>query len=576
MSATNFNTKNDTFRKLLGNGLTYEIPRFQRDYSWNEEHWEELWLDISSVSSGEETAHYMGYLVLQSNDDKSFEVIDGQQRITTLSLLILAVLKNLEELDSEGVDREENLRRAEQIRQTYIGYLDPVTLISRSKLTLNRNNDNYYQTYIVPLGHLPKRNIRSSEHSLRKGFDWFFRRIKSEITSKKKEQKSGVTLASFVESIADKLFFTVITVTDELNAFKVFETLNARGVKLSTTDLLKNYLFSVLHRTEKGDLEMDALDNRWENIVGRLGSESFPNFLRTHWNSRHSFVRQTELFKTIRKKITNREEVFELVRALEEDLDTYSTLVQPEASDWSLKLRKLVGELKMFGVKQPFPFLLAAFRNFSPEEFEKILAATVVFSFRYNVIGGQLPSDVERLYNKIAQAISTREIGASQDAIRRFSSLYPSDSTFKNSFSAKQFKTTQTRNKRITRYILCKIEKKQFQNDTDYDSDTVSLEHVLPQNPENGWEEISDESHAAMVDRLGNITLLTKSQNKALGNLSYEAKRTVYLESNFGITQKLGQENEIWNSERIATRQNWMATQASSIWRIDLLSDVLS
>lgn len=118
----------------------------------------------------------------------------------------------------------------------------------------------------------------------------------------------------------------MITVTDELNAYKVFETLNARGVRLSATDLLKNYLFSVLHRDGGHEQEMKNLEDRWEAMVGRLGSESFPDFLRVHWNSRHAFVRQTELFKTIRNRLKDREAVFGLIRTMEEDLDIYPTV----------------------------------------------------------------------------------------------------------------------------------------------------------------------------------------------------------------------------------------------------------
>src|SRR5690606_38536271 len=102
---------------------------------------------------------------------------DGQQRLTTLNLIVLAVLKNIQRLIDQKKDAENNQRRLEQIRQTYIGYLDPVTLVSRSKLTLNRNNDTYFQTYIVPLGHLPVRGFRASEHSLRKAFEWFEKRV---------------------------------------------------------------------------------------------------------------------------------------------------------------------------------------------------------------------------------------------------------------------------------------------------------------------------------------------------------------------------------------------------------------
>lgn len=149
MSATNFSTKNDTYRKLMGNGLTYRIPRFQRDYSWGEDEWDDLWQDIlGTIAEGGEPAHYMGYLVLQSADDRVFDVIDGQQRLTTLSIIVLAALKNLQRLIDEGKEPQRTGQRLDQLRQTYIGYLDPVTLVPRSKLTLNRNNDNYYQTYL--------------------------------------------------------------------------------------------------------------------------------------------------------------------------------------------------------------------------------------------------------------------------------------------------------------------------------------------------------------------------------------------------------------------------------------------
>jgi len=119
MAATNFKTENNTFRKLIGNGLTYHIPRFQRDYSWTDSEWEDLWLDlIGTLQPGGEPAHYMGYLVLQSGDDKTFEVIDGQQRLTTVSIIVLAAMKNMQRLIDAGNDPEANRQRMDQIRHT--------------------------------------------------------------------------------------------------------------------------------------------------------------------------------------------------------------------------------------------------------------------------------------------------------------------------------------------------------------------------------------------------------------------------------------------------------------------------
>lgn len=571
MAATNFNTRNDTYRKLMGNGLTYRIPRFQRDYSWTDDEWEDLWLDIQgTIKDGGEPAHYMGYLVLQSDNDREFDVIDGQQRLTTLSLIALAVLKNLQRLIDENRDPGRNQQRLEQIRQTYVGYLDPVTLVTRSKLTLNRNNDSYYQTYLVPLGHLPQRGFRASEHLLRKAFEWFDKRVRDHMRETGGEE--GRALASLVETMSDRLFFTVITVTDELNAYKVFETLNARGVRLSATDLLKNYLFSVLHRSDEHEREMKTLEDRWEAMVGRLGSESFPDFLRVHWNSRRSFVRQTELFKTIRGKVSTREAVFELIREMEEDMDTYLGITHPEASHWNPQLQAHAANLRMFNVRQPFPLLLAARRAFNDEDFETLVRACVMISLRYNVIGSLPTNEQERVYNQVAEKISKREVDTTLKVLSALSSIYPSDEPFRAMFANKIIRTTQSRNRRVVRYILCQLERAISGQEYDFDSDKFNLEHVLPQNPGAGWDAFSEEEIEALVSRLGNMTPIETGKNRDIGSGDYLSKKPAYASSGFAITKKIAEENAEWTPERIAARQNWMAKQATSIWRIAQLS----
>ena len=571
MSATNFKTENNTYRKLIGNGLTYRIPRFQRDYSWTEDEWEDLWADIlGTIQEGGEPAHYMGYLVLQSEDDKSFDVIDGQQRLTTLTLIVLAALKNLKRLIDEKVQPDQNQQRLQQIRQTYIGYLDPVTLVSRTKLTLNRNNDSYFQTYLIPLGHLPQRGFRASEHSLRKAFEWFERKVREH--ARKTGGDEGVALASLVETMSDRLFFTVISVTDELNAYKVFETLNARGVRLSSTDLLKNYLFSVLHRETDHAHEMQVLEDRWEAMVTRLGSESFPDFLRVHWISRKTFVRQSELFKTIRGKVTSREAVFELLRGMEEDMDTYLGLTNPEASQWLPDLRSHAQKLRMFSVRQPFPLIVAGHRKLSAADFATLLKACVTISFRYNVIGSQPTNEQERVYYAAAQKLSSGEISNATQVLDALKAVYPADDAFKAAFADKIIRTTNSRNLRIVRYVLCALEKQVNGGEPDFESDTFNVEHVLPQNPGAGWNAFSDEEAEAMTYRLGNMALMAKGANKDVGNAPFAAKKPVLAASAFELTRKIAEDNADWTPERIAARQKTLDRLATSVWRVAQLS----
>ncbi len=571
MATTNFKTENNTFRKLIGNGLTYRIPRFQRDYSWTNEEWEDLWTDIlGTLNEDGEASHYMGYLVLQSADDKSFDVIDGQQRLTTISLIVLAVLKNIQRLIDAGNDADANKRRLEQIRQTYVGYLDPVTLIARPKLTLNRNNNHYFQNYLVPLGHLPQRGFRSSEHSMRKAFEWLDRQVANYLKASTGDE--GKRLAQLVEDISDRLFFTVITVTDELNAYKVFETLNARGVRLSATDLLKNYLFSVLDRGGESDHELRNLEDRWEAIVGRLQSENFPDFLRVHWNSRNNFARQADLFKTIRARVSDQNTVFQLLRGMEEDLDTYLALSSPEVSEWSQDDKQLAGVLKTFRVKQPFPILLAARRALDAADFTGLLRATMVISLRYNVIGAYSTAEQERTYNAVAERIAKGELKQLGSVLQAMRGVYIEDNSFRAAFSEKTIRTTDARNNRVVRFILCALEKHLSGQDHSFASDAFNIEHVLPQNAPDGWGGYSNEEASNLVYRLGNMTLLQSGANRDMSTTEYTAKRAIYEQSGFEITRKMAQDNTEWTPERIAAWQGWMADQATSIWRISQLS----
>jgi hypothetical protein len=565
MAITNFNTSNQTFRKLMGNGLAYRVPAFQRDYSWTEVDWDDLWQDIVAMLEPEgEQGHYMGYLVLQSSDERNYDIIDGQQRMTTLSVLVLAVLKNLQRLVDLKIQPEDNERRLVELRKTYIGYLDPVTLLSRSKLTLNRHNNDFFQTYLVPLQPTPRRNLKASEHLLRKSFEWFQERVRVRFG----EEHDGAELARFLDAVADRLFFTVISVADELNAFKVFETLNARGVRLSSTDLLKNYLFSVVHGAGGHESEMRTLEERWEKIVGKLGSESVPDFLRVYWNSQNPLTRHADLFKTIRSSVKDKAGVFTLLREMDRDADTYAALGDAADSIWAKDQRDHIAELSMFNVRQPYSLLLAARRALSDGEFARVLRACAIVSFRYNVIGNLATSEQERVYNTIAEKITKKELTTAGDVIRALRPVYPLDNQFRAAFSEKQIRTTTARNRQVVRYVLFKIEGHVSACAFDFGSDKYTIEHVLPENPSEAWETFTDDQVDRSVYRIGNMTLLSAAPNRDLGNGSFAVKKPIYEQCEFEVTRRIADENDDWTPDRIANRQQWLANQATGIWRL--------
>ncbi len=377
------NTSNDTFGRLMGNGLHYEVPKYQRDYSWDKEQWSDLWYDLMQMID-EKDSHYMGYLVLQTADDKNYQIIDGQQRLTTLCVLILAVVDTLLKLPGTDKEKEDNEKRAANIRSTYIGNMDMLTLTSVNKLVLNRNNDHFYRTYLSTLQEMPKRGLKASEKLLKSAFETFKAYLGA-------QYKTAEELVIFVDNLVNNIFFTVITVTDELNAFKVFETLNARGVQLSSSDLLKNYIFSVANTNDLHQTKLDELENMWAEIADILKESQISEYLRFYWNSTHKTIRKNQLYKTIRNEIKTPEEAFALLRDMRIKADIYMALRSPDDEMWrnQTDVSSNLNLLKLFNVIQPIPLLMSAYSNLSEKDFSSLLAKIVIISFRYNVICGK-------------------------------------------------------------------------------------------------------------------------------------------------------------------------------------------
>ena len=109
-------TRTNNFGGLIGNGKIYRVPIFQRDYAWQEENWEDLWQDILALYQNPESSHYLGAIVLQSsgNSDKEFTVIDGQQRLATLSILAIAIIEKINELVQKEEHKEDNQERQQR------------------------------------------------------------------------------------------------------------------------------------------------------------------------------------------------------------------------------------------------------------------------------------------------------------------------------------------------------------------------------------------------------------------------------------------------------------------------------
>jgi hypothetical protein len=559
------NTRTANFLELLGNGRTYRVPPYQRDYSWEEEQWEDLWNDILELRNRSEDQHYMGALVVEGESDREFSIIDGQQRLATLSVLVLAAIKKLSS-EAGAAETEANSERARGLRARFIGEKDPASLVESSKLFLNQTDDAFYQDYLVQLRSPNNpRGLPKSNRLLWESFSYFTNRL-NEV---EELRANGVAIAELIaETVGRQLMFILITVDDELNAYTVFETLNARGLELSATDLLKNYLFSRL----KVQAELAALQRRWRALIATVQQEKFPEFLRYHLLCEQPKIRSQRLFKIVREKVKTPQQVFDLMEALERRAELFAALSDPSHAYW-IELpdcRPHVRALNLFKVRQMTPLLFAAWEALPRSEYASILKLVSVLSFRYSVVSGLNTNALEPAYHVAAKAVLKGEAGNPRAVFECLKPIYVDDERFRQDFERFVIDTSGQR-KRLAKFVLARLESDASGRECDPDTDPATIEHILPENPTDSWAAMFPREHwESALYRLGNLALLEGGINRDIGNSEYPSKVSRYQESAYKTTRDIAPlAPEEWTPELLSLRQRQFAQRAVHLWRSD-------
>ena len=557
-------TKTLNLNEIFGNGKIYRVPQFQRDYSWEQDNLEDLWNDVE-IAESNAAAHYMGSVVLQSNNNKEYQIIDGQQRFTTLSILTLALIAELQSLVDKGLEQDENRERINILMRQYIGYKDPSSLRYSSKLFLNENNDAFYQTRLLEFKPpINERKLADSEKLVWAAYKFF--RIQ---VSAKFKGRSGADIAGFLSNVVgEQMMFIQITVEDELNAYTVFETLNSRGVELTSTDLLKNYLFSLV---AVSTTDLNHVKTQWKKIIDIIGLKEFPVFLRYFLLASRRIVTKEYLFKEIKGFVKAGHDVFELLDQMEFYAYNYMALGNPDDELWTgdKENRNAISILNAFKVTQWKPLAMVAYDKLSVSDFKRLLHGIIAISYRYNVIAKLQTNEMEKVYSRAAVNLFNGTSTTIQAVLNNLKPLYLEDDDFKNYFEIKQFNTKNTADKRLIRYTLYKLEG-QVEGGSlyDFETDSGTIEHILPESYPPAWEQdFSEEDYARNIYMVGNLTLLEAAKNnREAADHPFEEKKKVYATSKFALTKKI--DDPQWTPQNIKKRQAQLARLATAIWKV--------
>ncbi len=553
--------------QFLYNVNALKVPMFQRSYAWTDEEVKQIWLDITEAMDTAETEYFLGPMVLKKSP-AYLEIIDGQQRVATI-YIILNVIRRLLRTNNED-------ERAELVNQEYFGKKDIMTMELQPKFQMNEVNDPIFQKYVI--ADSDEKNIRAATRGLlKKDTNYMLLQAVSTIWDLVRQRCfSGQdfdlqSLLAIERYLRKHVYVLLLTVTDEADAYVIFETLNDRGRGLTTMDLLKNHVF------EKAAGQLEVVKSQWAIIRENLADiDPSERFLYHYWSSLHGRTSKSQLFRLMRKGITNPRTAVSFARDLGKASKLYAAFSIPGHTYWDdydQRTRENLENLNLLDAQQALPILLAAAEKFSEVEFSKLTGYLVTMAVRYNLIGELRTGVLANYYVEVPKKIRSGEITKAAKVAREIRPIYPNDNDFIQAFSIKVL-----RDSRKARYLLAEIEKYATGGSRQIvgDPKKVNLEHVLPRNPSQDWKDtinsIGEDLLSDYIYRIGNLALVSSVSNRGLGSKSFAKKKEMlYSKEKDIVYTYIITSCSQWRKSDIEERQLKLAKEATRVWRIDTI-----
>lgn len=573
----------------------YVVPDYQREYVWEERQVTQLLSDVfEEFDNNHNKEYFIGSTVVFKDNNGCYELIDGQQRTTTLFLIICALKAIYKEwdLDTDTLDR--------MIKDKTVNSLGDS--IDKFKLELQYKDSSNILSVISSIGDRPE-NLKGSAERLFNAYE----NIIAFLTQNFKKEKSD-QLKKFFVYLYRKLKFIQIETPEINDALKIFETINERGIGLNPMDLLKNLIFRQVERDE-----FTKLNHRWQQLVKILdkNKEKPLRFLRYFIMANYNvnspkgdeILREDEIYKWITKpenaKQCNYEkEPFEFVELLIENASIFVKYFKGEDHDgqniYLNNIRKLGG-----GSFRQHLILLLAGRRLPKPLFDHLAKQIETLIFYY-FITREPTKEFERNFSKWAKDLIIIKTDKELDLFIK-QKIEPEVNEKRNSYRSSFLELNQHSVQQYRmRYILAKIaqyiEQQRLgsykpQNLDGYITKGIEVEHILPFTPENGLREKIGEEYDEVKIKLGNLTLLEKSINASIGNNDFYdhkmgeyAKSAIYLTKSISVLENVGTNTAItrinqrlksfddWNQLTINERQEMLFELSKSIWEVDYLN----
>ena len=359
----------------------------------------------------------------------------------------------------------------------------------------------------------------------------------------------------------------LLQVPNDADAYRMFETLNDRGLHTSQSDLVKNYLFG-----RSGD-RIGEVQQRWSLMRGALETiedeDITIRFLRHSLILIRGFVREHEVYEAVQLLAKAPQPVVTFTGQLESLANSYVAIYNADHEKWnrSDSARKAVEVLNLINIKPLRPLILAIAERLSEKETEIATRFCVSFGVRLMIAGSTRTGSVEEGIAEAAHEIFSGSLTTARDIKRKLSHLTPSDATF-----AAAFETATVSNRKLARYYLRSMElsaqgEREPWHIPNDDRSEINLEHVLPEKPEGNWPKFSDDEVKLYCKRIGNLCLLRARDNSTAKSAGFSTKAPIYTQSPYELTKQIGTAHD-WTVVEITDRQRTLAPIAVKTWPI--------
>ncbi len=560
----------------------YQIPAYQRDYSWDTEQWDQMWSDLTDFKTDSAEEHFLGPLIVTPSEEGSdtFEVIDGQQRLTTLQIIISIIRDCWIQMGDQNITISGVSVPNKQMTADLIFSLTPAV---RHNFTPNKHLRKIFKDFVQTAYGQPGRKSFENKEALA-GYQYSDRA--SEVVRAYKYFYSRIIalgeedLRKFESYLLHKVRLLKVTAGGSSNAFLLFETLNYRGLELTQTDLVKSYLFSRILTEDSHDHYV----NEWDRVVDNIGGKSPDLFLRHYLLLYSKKVLKRDIYAEIKGKYKTREQAIAFVDDLAKFSSLYSYLVRETEFEGQNKeiLNVLFDDLALLNVDTQNIYLLAILYQFYTEktqmDFDKIENAarlSETLSFRW-ITCGRNAQDLESIYQQAASMVMDEETPDDnfEEAQKLILENLPSDQEFQSALQNAIIKSN-----RRGQYILRKIDEWQNGDTSSYvlmDPTKLHLEHIAPQRPssDSDWKsKLKGElNYREAIYRIGNMMLLRDRINRSVSNLPFEKKLAKYESQNKKSKMSLPTlsqevlEYKSWDQDAIIDRSKRIAKIATEVW----------